>query len=90
MSAGDYRLEIVASAARELEAVEPLRNRRLVVARIRALAAEPRPSGALKLSGLARYRVRQGSDRVLYEIDDAARVVRVVKIGHRRDVYRER
>ena len=57
--------------------------------RVRALADEPRPEGAQKLAGtVARYRIRQGEFRILYEIDDRGRRVVVVKIGHRREVYR--
>lgn len=64
-------------------------DRRRVVRRIEGLADQPRPPGCEKLSGTYdRYRVRQGRYRVVYEIDDAIRTVTVVKIGHRRDVYR--
>ena len=82
-----YRLQIKPSAVKELEGL-PLHDRRRVVERIATLAAEPRPSGCEKLSGQDKYRVRQGSYRVLYAVDDAARSVTVVKVGHRRDVYR--
>ena len=44
--------------------------------------------GAEKLSGQERYRVRQGDYRILYEIEDRILRIMVVKIGHRRDVYR--
>ena len=84
---GSYRLFIKASAAKELESV-PKADRRRVVTRIRALASDPRPSGAEKLSGREQYRLRQGAYRILYEINDRQVVVTVVKIGHRRDVYR--
>ena len=82
-----YELLIKRPAAKELEAL-PLRDRRRIVNRIQALANDPRAPGAEKLSGDEKYRVRQGDYRVLYEIDDAARTVTVVRIGHRRDVYR--
>ncbi|BFU92240.1 MAG: hypothetical protein NTAFB01_34270 [Nitrospira sp.] len=53
------------------------------------MAKQPRPSGCEKLSGESElYRIRQGDYRVVYGIDDAARLVEVVKIGHRREVYR--
>ena len=54
----------------------------------RGLGDDPRPSGAVKLSGRNGYRVRVVDFRILYEIDDAAREVTVFDIGHRRDVYR--
>jgi mRNA interferase RelE/StbE len=84
-----YSVELKRSAARELGAVEPRAQRQRLVSRVRALAAEPRPPGAQKLAGGAdRYRVRQGEFRIVYEIDDAARRVVVVKVGHRREVRR--
>ena len=84
-----YSLEIRRSAARELDAVEPRAQRRRIVARIGALAANPRPAGSQKLAGseLA-FRIRQGDFRIVYEIDDRERRIVVVKIGHRREVYR--
>jgi len=82
-----YSLFIKRSAAKELEAL-PLKDRRRILPRMRALGAEPRPQGVEKLSGAEKYRVRQGDYRILYTIDDSARSVVIVKIGHRRDVYR--
>lgn len=82
-----YSLEIKRSAAKELAQVPP-KDRGRIVARIQALADEPRPVGAEKLSGQERYRVRQGDYRILYEIEDQILRIMVVKIGHRRDVYR--
>jgi mRNA interferase RelE/StbE len=75
------------SAAKELEGV-PTKDRQRIVRRIEALAAEPRPAGAEKLSGDDKYRIRQGDYRILYEIQDAQLVVVVVRIGNRREVYR--
>ena len=82
-----YSLFLKPSAVKELEGL-PLAQRRRVVTRIRGLASEPRPHGAEKLSGEEKYRLRQGTYRVLYTIDDEAGEVVVVKIAHRRDVYR--
>ena len=59
-----------------------------VLARIEALQDDPRPPGCEKLSGLERYRIRQGVYRILYEIADEVLTVVVVKVGHRREVYR--
>ena len=61
-----------------------------VVAAIRALADDPRPHGCEKLSSLEKYRIRVGDFRVVYTIDDAIVRVVVVRVGHRRDVYRGR
>ena len=84
-----YRLVIKKSAAKELEQVEPRTVRRRLVAAIEALGVDPRPAGCEKLAGAAEaYRIRQGDYRAVYAIDDKMRVVIVVKVGHRREVYR--
>jgi mRNA interferase RelE/StbE len=83
----NYRLQIKPSAVKELEAIQ-LKDRKRVAAKIRRLAKEPRPDGCEKLSGYDKYRLRQGDYRVLYSVDDSEQSVTVIKIGHRRDVYR--
>ncbi len=84
-----YSLLIKTSAAKELEAVEPRAVRARIASRIERLAQTPRPRGSQKLAGEAeRYRSRHGAYRVVYSVDDERRIVEVVKIGHRRDVYR--
>ena len=83
----NYRLQIKPSAAKELEAI-PLKYRKRLVAKIRRLAKEPRPPGCEKLSGREKFSLRQGHYRVLYSVDDTESVVVIVKVGHRRDVYR--
>ena len=82
-----YSIERTRSAAKELERV-PLKDRRRIVDRITALAEDPRPAGAERLSGDDKYRIRQGDYRILYEIVDHTLVVTVVRVGHRREVYR--
>jgi mRNA interferase RelE/StbE len=82
-----YRLLIKPSAAKEIEAL-PLSERRRVASRVRRLSEEPRPPGNEKPTGHELYRVRQGDYRILYEVLDHDRTVTVIKIGHRRDVYR--
>ena len=83
-----YRILIKASAAKEIEDIPNRKDRRRIVQRIRSLEEEPRPPGSQKLSGQERYRVRQGVYRIVYSIRDESLVVQVVKVGHRRDVYR--
>ena len=83
----NYDLRIKPSAVKELEALHT-KDRRRIVKKIQDLASEPRPPGCEKLSGRDRYRIRQGNFRILYEIQDREMTVVVVKIGHRRDVYR--
>ena len=84
----NYRINITRSAAKEIEQIDGKKQRRLVVRRISKLSDEPRPPGCSKLSGKDLYRIRQGRYRILYRIDDDVLTVLVVKVGHRRDVYR--
>ena len=84
-----YRLLIKPSAGKEIEALGHKKDRQRIVNRIAALASEPRPAGCDKLAGAEGcYRIRQGQFRIVYAIDDATRTVEVVKVGHRREVYR--
>jgi len=85
-----YRLLIKASAAKELRAITNKRDRQRIVKRIQGLENDPRPRGSQKLSGRERYRIRQGQYRIVYAIENEELVVYVVKIGHRKDVYRAR
>lgn len=83
-----YRIEIKRSAAKELRAVSRKKDRQRIVARIGALADEPRPPGCAKLSGQDAFRIRQGEYRIVYTVADDVLVVEVIKVGNRRDVYR--
>lgn len=56
--------------------------------RLQQLGHQPRPPGCEKLRAVEGYRIRQGDYRILYTIDDKNRIVDIVKIGHRREVYR--
>ena len=82
------RLLIKSSAVKDIEAIPLKRDRQRVVERISKLAEDPRPSGSEKISGQDKYRVRQGRYRILYAIEDQDLLVQVVKVGHRKDVYR--
>ena len=85
-----YSLGINKAAAKELENVAGKKDRRRIVDRIQNLAQNPRPAGVERLSGTTeKYRIRQGYYRVIYEIDDKALTVSIVKIGHRKDIYRQ-
>jgi mRNA interferase RelE/StbE len=84
-----YSVLLKASAAKEIEAIGQKRDRERIVKRIRTLADDPRPPGCEKLTGGEnRYRVREGRYRIVYAIEDDRLVVYVVKVGHRKDVYR--
>ena len=83
-----YKLLIKPSAAKEIE-LAPKKDRLRIVKRIQELSSEPRPSGCEKLSGHDdKYRVRQGTYRIVYTISDSGLVISVVKVGHRKEVYR--
>lgn len=82
-----YSVFIKPSAVKELEDV-PLRERRRLALGIEQLANNPRPRGVQKLAGTERYRLRQGDYRIVYAVDDLKSKVLVVKVGHRRDIYR--
>ncbi len=81
-----YSVHLSRSAERELRRVPPPDLAR-IWQRIRALEGDPRPPGHRKLAGAEGYRIRQGDWRVIYLVDDAAREGRIVKVGHRREVY---
>lgn len=84
-----YRVLIKPSAAKEIEAVDQKKDRQRIVARIRSLVDDPRPSGCEKLAGAQdRYRLRAGHYRIVYSITDAELLVFIVRVGHRKDVYR--
>jgi mRNA interferase RelE/StbE len=85
---GPYDLKVTPSVAQDLRGVRPDAVRR-ILQRIEALRDTPRPHGCRKLSTHERYRIRAGDYRILYTVSDAPPVVVVVKVGHRRDVYRE-
>ncbi len=84
-----YRLLFKESVAKDLRPL-PKADVARVLSRIEALAENPRPAGCEKLSGQEKYRVRQGVYRIVYQVDDEQRLVVVVKVGHRREVYRQR
>jgi mRNA interferase RelE/StbE len=82
-------VEILPSALKELKAL-PQKAADLVDARIRALAANPRPQGYKSLKGKrwkGLCRIRSGNYRVIYEVRDDRLIVAVIKIGDRKDVY---
>jgi len=83
-----YKVSLKPSAVKEIEALPRKKDRQQIIRRIGQLGDNPRPPGAQKLSGYDRYRIRQGQYRIIYGIEDEELVVYVVKVGHRKDVYR--
>jgi mRNA interferase RelE/StbE len=84
-----YRLVVRASVKKDLRGL-PTADVVRIMERIAKLADEPRPAGCEKLSLMERYRTRQGDYRIIYSTDDCEVTVWVVKVGHRRDVCRQR
>lgn len=83
-----YKVEFSAPADRQLSRL-PLRLQARLVRRVDRLAEEPRPTECRKLAGRTnRYRIRVGDYRVIYEVRDDVLLVLVLRLGHRREVYR--
>ena len=82
-----YRVEFKPSVWKDFDEV-PRADRRRILKRIERLAEDPRPTGCKKLSGSEQYRIRQGVYRILYSIEDESLIVIIVKVGHRREVYK--
>ena len=66
----------------------PKKDLRRILNRIEELGENPRPTGCEKLTGKERYRLRPGRYRIVYSIHDDELTVWVVKVGHRKDIYR--
>jgi mRNA interferase RelE/StbE len=82
-----YDILIKKSVLKDLQHI-PRSDVKRILEKIKSLGENPRPRGCEKLSGLERYRLRQGKFRIVYSIQDNELTVWVVKISHRKDVYR--
>ncbi|MEN6623782.1 MAG: type II toxin-antitoxin system RelE/ParE family toxin [Smithella sp.] len=82
-----YSIDLKPEASKKLNSFDKEMHRRILKAII-ALAENPRPSGCAVLTVEKRYRIRVGDFRIVYEIHDSRLLVLVVRIGHRRSVYR--
>lgn len=83
-----FRLEITEKARRQLDRLHGQIRTRIQSA-IQQLAANPRPPGSLKMADMKNaWRIRVGEYRIIYEIHDDVLVIVIVRVGHRRDVYR--
>jgi len=83
-----YEVYLERRAERDLKKLSAADFNRIVT-RIKALADDPRPEGCRKITGSSSdWRIRIGEYRVIYEIDEKSRIVSVIRIRHRREVYR--
>lgn len=83
-----YKLKIKPSAVKELEKI-PKKDLQKLTEKIQSLSINPRPHGCEKLSGQEKYRLRKGIYRIVYSIEDGVLIVCVIKIGHRKDIYKK-
>ena len=83
----EYEIYFKQSVEKDFRTI-PKEDLRKIIHRIEALSKDPRPPGHEKLTGQERYRVRQGLYRIIYSIQDKELTIWVVKVGHRKDVYR--
>ncbi len=87
MADASWRLEIHYKAEKEIRRL-PKEIIRRIVSVIMSLATEPRPPGSGKVKGYNLSKIRVGNYRIIYRIDEQERLVTIVRVGHRRDVYR--
>jgi mRNA interferase RelE/StbE len=82
-----YKISLRKSAIKELGGV-PKKDLQKVTRKIQTLATNPRPQGSQKLSQKEQYRIRQGNYRIVYSVQDKELTIYIVKIGHRKEIYR--
>lgn len=82
-----YKILVKRSVEKDLAAI-PRNDLPRILNKIESLAENPRPQGCEKLSGQEKYRIRQGRYRIVYSIQDHELTVWIVKVGHRKEVYR--
>jgi mRNA interferase RelE/StbE len=82
-----YKINYKPSVDKDIRSIPDIELKK-IVKRIEVLTTNPRPPGCEKLTEQNKYRLRQGDYRILYTIDDDELIVRIMKVGHRKDVYR--
>ena len=82
-----YKIRVKKSAEKELGKI-PKKELLKIIDKIKSLSDDPHPAGSIRLTNQEKYRVRVGNYRILYKVEDNILTVFVVKIGHRKDVYR--
>lgn len=82
-----YEIEFKRSVDKDVRGI-PASDLKKILLKIDSLRDNPRPPGSVKLAGEEYYRIRQGAYRIVYEVQDTKLVIVVIKIGHRREIYR--
>lgn len=82
-----YRVDLRHRVQQSLEKLQA-KDRQMIIEALLSLEQAPRPKGVEKIKGTELWRIRKGDYRVIYHIDDEEKVITVVRIGHRRDIYR--
>lgn len=83
----EYKVYFRESVEKDFNSI-PKKDLVKILSRIKALADNPRQAGCEKLTGQERYRVRQGRHRIVYSVQDEVLTILIVKVGHRKDIYR--
>ena len=83
-----YKIFFRRSVLKDLVKI-PKNELQRIIKKIKKLALDPRPQGCEKISGQERFRIRQGNYRIIYSIQHDELTIWVVKIGHRREIYRK-
>lgn len=83
----EYKLFFKKSVQKDFDSI-PKKDLKRILSRIESLSEDPRPKGCEKLTGQERYRLRQGRYRIVYSVQDDELTIWVVKVGHRKDIYR--
>jgi mRNA interferase RelE/StbE len=83
----EYKIFFKKSVEKDFKVI-PKKDLKKILDRIEALTENPRPPRCEKLTGQQRYRLRQGRYRILYSVQDDELTIWVVKVGHRKDIYR--
>ena len=84
---GKYKLQIKKSAEKELRKI-PKRELIKIINKIQNLSEDPHPVGSIKISNQEKYRLRIVNYRVLYKVEDNILTIFIIKVGHRKDIYR--
>jgi len=82
-----YEISVKKSAVKELEDI-PKKELQKIINKIKSLSSDPRPQGSQKLSHREQYRIRQGDYRIIYSVQDDELTVHIIKVGHRKEIYR--